>query len=63
MEVKLLFCIKLFYIKNIKYKDAIDETDVAYEDEVYLHEGKENWAIKRPIKHGFFNLNKGQETL
>lgn len=43
--------------------NQIDNSEVAFEDEVYLHEGKEDWAIKRPIKYGFFNLNNGVETL
>ena len=36
---------------------------MVFEDDVLYFEQQENYAVKRPIKHGFFNLNDGKETI
>jgi len=40
-----------------------DQPDEVFEDDVYFYEQKDNYAVKRPIQHGQFNMNKGKETI
>jgi hypothetical protein len=41
----------------------LTEPEIIFEDDILFLEHNENYFIKRPIKHGFFNLKNGEESI